>query len=123
MFFRLSDRGGQATAEIFAFEAASGSLLLRLTAIFAPVPAGHASQFRKNENLLQEIASAGAGIYVRANNSKAGLSALFAEINKMEKKRKMHFNSILLLVLLALVAILYLSTNRTSIKGILLLAN
>jgi Ca-activated chloride channel family protein len=39
-----------------------------------------------NENLLQEIASAGAGIYVRANNSKAGLSALFAEINKMEKK-------------------------------------
>ena len=39
-----------------------------------------------NENLLQEIASAGSGIYVRANNSKAGLSALFAEINKMEKK-------------------------------------
>ena len=39
-----------------------------------------------NENLLQEIASAGSGIYVRANNSKAGLSTLFAEINKMEKK-------------------------------------
>jgi len=39
-----------------------------------------------NENLLQEISSTGAGIYVRANNSKAGLSALFAEINKMEKK-------------------------------------
>jgi Ca-activated chloride channel family protein len=39
-----------------------------------------------NENLLQQIASAGLGIYVRANNSKAGLSALFAEINKMEKK-------------------------------------
>jgi Ca-activated chloride channel family protein len=39
-----------------------------------------------NENLLREIASAGSGIYVRANNSKAGLSTLFAEINKMEKK-------------------------------------
>ena len=39
-----------------------------------------------NENLLQEIARAGAGIYVRANNSKAGLATLFAEINKMEKK-------------------------------------
>jgi Ca-activated chloride channel family protein len=39
-----------------------------------------------NENLLQEIAKAGSGIYVRANNSKAGLSTLFAEINKMEKK-------------------------------------
>jgi len=39
-----------------------------------------------NESLLQEIASAGSGIYVRANNSKVGLSTLFAEINKMEKK-------------------------------------
>jgi Ca-activated chloride channel family protein len=39
-----------------------------------------------NENLLQEIASAGEGIYVRANNSKTGLSSLFSEINKMEKK-------------------------------------
>ena len=39
-----------------------------------------------NENLLQQIANAGKGTYVRANNSKAGLSTLFAEINKMEKK-------------------------------------
>lgn len=39
-----------------------------------------------NENLLQEIANAGKGTYVRANNSKAGLSNLLAEINKMEKK-------------------------------------
>ena len=39
-----------------------------------------------NEQLLQQIASAGKGTYVRANNSKAGLSSLFAEINKMEKK-------------------------------------
>ena len=39
-----------------------------------------------NEDLLQKIASAGKGTYVRANNSKAGLSTLFSEINKMEKK-------------------------------------
>ncbi len=39
-----------------------------------------------NEDLLQEISSAGGGTYIRANNSKAGLSTLFSEINKMEKK-------------------------------------
>jgi len=39
-----------------------------------------------NEDLLQEIAYTGKGTYVRANNSRAGLSALFNEINKMEKK-------------------------------------
>ena len=39
-----------------------------------------------NENLLVQIANAGEGAYVRANNSKAGLSTLLAEINKMEKK-------------------------------------
>ena len=39
-----------------------------------------------NENLLMQISNAGKGTYVRANNSKAGLSTLFVEINKMEKK-------------------------------------
>jgi len=39
-----------------------------------------------NEQMLQEIASAGNGTYVRANNTQAGLSILFSEINKMEKK-------------------------------------
>ena len=39
-----------------------------------------------NEGLLQDIASAGKGTYVRANNSESGLSLLFAEINKMEKR-------------------------------------
>lgn len=39
-----------------------------------------------NEDLLQKIAQSGQGIYVRANNSKAGLSTLLTEINKMEKK-------------------------------------
>jgi len=39
-----------------------------------------------NDQMLQEIASNGNGTYVRANNTQAGLSTLFAEINKMEKK-------------------------------------
>jgi len=38
-----------------------------------------------NENLLKEIASSGGGVYIRANNSKSGLSNLFDEINKLEK--------------------------------------
>ena len=39
-----------------------------------------------NEQMLQDISAAGKGAYVRANNTQAGLSTLFAEINKMEKK-------------------------------------
>ena len=58
---------------------------------------GNTSEFRKdregnviitklNESMLEEIALAGEGTYIRANNSKSGLSSLFEEINKMEKK-------------------------------------
>ncbi|MCF8231400.1 MAG: VWA domain-containing protein [Bacteroidales bacterium] len=39
-----------------------------------------------NEQLLRELAEKGGGMYVRANNTKAGLNAIFEEINKMEKK-------------------------------------
>ena len=39
-----------------------------------------------NESLLIQIAKAGKGTYVRANNSKSGLAKLFVEINKMEKQ-------------------------------------
>ncbi len=37
-----------------------------------------------NEPMLEQIAAAGNGIYVRANNAQVGLNALFDEINKME---------------------------------------
>lgn len=40
---------------------------------------------RLNEKMLQDIALAGNGIYVRANNTQAGLSKVFEEINKLEK--------------------------------------
>ncbi len=39
-----------------------------------------------NENALQEIASAGNGIYLRASQGEIGLLALQERINKMEKK-------------------------------------
>lgn len=38
-----------------------------------------------NETMLQQIASAGDGAYIRANNISAGLSRIFDEINKLEK--------------------------------------
>lgn len=39
-----------------------------------------------NETMLEKIATAGNGIYVRANNAQVGLNALFDEINKLQKE-------------------------------------
>lgn len=38
-----------------------------------------------DEPMLQKIAEAGKGAYIRANNAQVGLSNLFNEVNKMEK--------------------------------------
>ncbi len=38
-----------------------------------------------DEKMLQQIAQAGKGLYIRANNTQMGLIALFNEVNKMEK--------------------------------------
>ncbi len=38
-----------------------------------------------NETMLQQIAAAGNGTYVQANNAKAGLDKIFDEINKLEE--------------------------------------
>lgn len=63
----------------------------------APVPIkGKPGVFRKDangnvvvtkldENMLKQIAAAGEGAYIRANNTTVGLNALFKEINKMDK--------------------------------------
>lgn len=40
---------------------------------------------RLNETMLQQIAAAGQGLYIRANNSSTGLEKIFDEINQMEK--------------------------------------
>ena len=39
-----------------------------------------------DEKLLQQISSAGEGIYIRSNNSETGLNKLFDEISKMDKQ-------------------------------------
>jgi len=41
---------------------------------------------RLNETMLQQIASAGNGFFIRASNTEVGLNKIFDEINKMEKK-------------------------------------
>ncbi|HZK09177.1 MAG TPA: VWA domain-containing protein [Bacteroidales bacterium] len=68
----------------------------------APIPVydryGNQSGFRKdrnnntvitrlNEDMLRQIADAGKGEYVRANNTQAGLDVIFDEINKLEKTK------------------------------------
>jgi Ca-activated chloride channel homolog len=40
---------------------------------------------RLNEPMLQDIAKAGNGIFVRANNSQSGVQEVFDQINKLEK--------------------------------------
>ncbi len=39
-----------------------------------------------DETMLQEIATAGGGKYIRSNNTRLGLNALFDDINELEKK-------------------------------------
>ena len=66
----------------------------------APIPEynqyGHQTGYRKDRNgntiitrldeqMLQKIAEAGNGIYVRASNSNVGLSKIYDDINKMDK--------------------------------------
>ena len=42
---------------------------------------------RLNEKMLKDIADSGDGIYVRANNTQAGLSKVYKEINTLEKTK------------------------------------
>ncbi|PLX10341.1 MAG: hypothetical protein C0597_16905 [Marinilabiliales bacterium] len=39
-----------------------------------------------DQKTLQEVATAGGGVFIRANNTQTGLNKLFERINKMEKK-------------------------------------
>lgn len=48
--------------------------------------AGNTVITKLNESMLQSIAAAGKGTYIRANNSDVGLDKIMDEIDKMEKK-------------------------------------
>ncbi len=66
----------------------------------APIPTylhGQLAGYRKDkdgttvvtkldEAMLQQLAAAGNGIYIRANNTQVGLDILFEQLNKMQKK-------------------------------------
>lgn len=86
--------------------------------------AGNTIVTKLNETMLKEIASAGNGSYVRANNANAGLKIIMDEINKMEKKE---FGSksfkdyedrfqIFLIIALILIVLEYFISNRRSSK-------
>lgn len=47
--------------------------------------AGNTVVSKLDEATLQQIAAAGKGIYVRANNTQAALDRIFGEVNKMDK--------------------------------------
>lgn len=47
--------------------------------------AGNVVISKLNENTLKKIAAAGGGKYIRANNTKSGLNALFDELDSMDK--------------------------------------
>ena len=62
----------------------------------APIPTGRNNEYHKdregnvvitklNEEMCQQIAQAGGGIYVRSDNSNAALKVLVRELNKMTK--------------------------------------
>ena len=90
----------------------------------APIPIGGSSNYMKdndgnvvitqlNEQMCQEIAAAGKGIYVRADNTNSALRTLQKEIDKMEKAEQEsqvyseydeQFQSLAWIVLLLLIA-------------------
>jgi Ca-activated chloride channel homolog len=75
-----------------------------------------------NEQSLQQLASAGGGVYVRANNTETGLNIVLEEIGKMEKKEfgtkvftnfEDRFQYLLAIALLFLLWEVFLSDLRT----------
>lgn len=106
----------------------------------APIPEkGRAGEYRRDkdgkiviskldEAMLQQIARAGQGIYIRANNTTTGLNTLFKEMNKMDKSEleqrtysdydeKFQY-IIALVILLLLVEFLILERKNKHLKDI-----
>ncbi len=75
-----------------------------------------------NDEMLSEIAAAGNGMYVRANNSRAGLEKVFRDINALDKSEiesrvfsdyEHRFQYFIALALLLLVIELLISSRRS----------
>ena len=85
--------------------------------------AGNTVVTKLDEKMLKEIATAGNGSYVRANNANAGLNIIMDEIDKMEKKEfgsksfkdyEDRFQIFLIIALILIVIEYFISTRRTS---------
>jgi len=81
---------------------------------------------RLNDELLKEVAEAGKGVYVRANNSQAGVKEVFDQINKLEKVEydsqifsdyEDRYQFFLLAGLLLLVAEVLISEKKSRLAG------
>lgn len=81
---------------------------------------------RLNDELLKEIASAGKGVYIRANNSQAGIKEVFDQINSLEKVEydskifsdyEDRFQFFLLAGLLILFAELFITDRKSRLAG------
>ena len=82
---------------------------------------GHTVITRLNQIELQKIASAGNGVFVRANNSKVGLNKILDEINQLDKQEiesqsfkdyESHFQIFAFLAILFLILDLLMSERK-----------
>ncbi|MBK7213521.1 MAG: VWA domain-containing protein [Bacteroidales bacterium] len=81
---------------------------------------------RLNDELLKEIASSGKGVYIRANNSQAGIKEVFDQINSLEKVEydskifsdyEDRYQFFLLAALLFLIAEILISEKKSRLAG------
>jgi len=79
-----------------------------------------------NDELLKSVASAGKGIYVRANNSQAGVKEVFDQINSLEKVEydsqvfsdyEDRYQFFILTALLLLIAEILISEKKSRLAG------
>jgi len=76
---------------------------------------GNTVMTKLNENMLQRIAAAGKGVYVRGNNNDVGLEAVMSELDKLQKAelnevRYTEYESLYPLFALFALALLFIET-------------
>lgn len=81
---------------------------------------------RLSDEMMQEIAKAGKGVYIRANNSQAGVKEVFDQINSLEKVEydsqlfsdyEDRYQFFLLAALLIIVAEILISDKKSRLAG------
>lgn len=87
---------------------------------------------RINEPMLQDIAKAGRGIFVRANNSQSGVQEVFDQINKLEKSEyneaffsdyEDRFQIFILAALILIIGELFIADRKGRLAGKIKLFN